>query len=377
MDRSLRIPSRPGFTLVEMLVSMAILTIILVILSQASNSLSQAVKQTTSEVREFQTARDAFETMTRRISQATLNAYNDTAANTQLVVSGYTRASELRFISGPASLAVTALNGISGPLFGTYTTPYHPTHAIFFQAPLGNFANTPPAAANLVQMMNTCGYYIEWNSDVNLGVIPTFIPSATYVPRWRFRLMEMIEPSDNLTVYNFTSGGTTASKSWTYTGKDWFQTPYKNSNFRPIADNVILLACLPMVAPQNATSPAGGAPDGTSTDLAPNYIYDTAPIQTVGSVPLVSQNQLPPMVQVLMIAVDEKSFYTYLVSQGNLTAGTYPTNLGIDGPSANPTFLTDATYTQRLADVAQVTTALTTHHIKYRIFSTIVPIAAH
>jgi uncharacterized protein (TIGR02599 family) len=377
VDRLLIIRSRAGFTLIEILVSMAILAIILVVLAQASNSLSQAVTQTTSEVRQFQAARDAFETMTRRISQATLNAYNDTAANTQLSVSGYTRASELRFISGPASLAVTALNGVSGPLFGNYTNPYHPTHAIFFQAPLGNFANSPPAAANLVQMMNTCGYYIEWNSDVNLGVIPTFISSAIYIPRWRFRLMEMVEPSDSLTIYTKTSGGTTASNSWTYTGKDWFQTPYKNSNFRPIADNIILLAFLPMVAPQNALSPPGGYADGTSTDLAPNYIYDTAPIQAAGSTPLVSQNQLPPMVQVLMIAVDEKSFYAYLVRQGNLTTGTYPTNLGIDGPSANTTFLTNATYTQRLADILQVTTALNSNHIKYRIFSTIVPMTAH
>ena len=409
VKKSSRIRNGAAFTLVEMVVSLAILSIILLILGQATTAMRKAVTQTTTEVQEFAGAQNAFEVMTRRISQATLNAYNDTAAYTPInptpqtsgtgSVSGYTRASELRFISGPASLASTALNNITGPLFtdATGATPYHPTHAIFFQAPLGT-----SSVPSLLQAMNTCGYYIEWNSDKALGIVPAFIPTATYTARWRFRLMEMIEPSDYLTIYSYTSGSngvatttTTgpASNSWTYTGKDWFQTPYKNSTIsttgdylcaRPIADNVILLAFLPMVSPQNALYPTtGGNPDGTSTDLmtAPSgqsgYLYDTAPIQTSpgpGLLP-VSQNQLPPLVYVLMIAVDEKSFYAYQMQGGNST--TCPSNLGIDYPGGNATFLTVSTYTQRQSDVTQVETALAANHIKYRVFSSIVPLTAH
>jgi uncharacterized protein (TIGR02599 family) len=233
--------------------------------------------------------------------------------------------------------------------------------------------------------MNTCGYYIEWNSDYALGITPSFISSsASFVARWRFRLMELVEPSDSLTIYNDTSGTYTSStgtfsKSWTYTGKDWFQTPISNNNRRPLADNVILLAFLPMVAPQNAQNPQNGAADGTSLDLmnGNNYIYDTAPIQSspgVGALP-VSENQLPPMVYVLMIAVDETSFYRYQMQRGN--SSSCPTNLGIDYPGGNSSFLTNATYTSRQSDIQQVESALAANHIKYRVFSSIVVLSSH
>ena len=360
---------------------MAILSIILLVLTQTTSALRVAVNQTTSSVSEFQEAREAFEVMTRRISQATLNSYNDTAANTPLTVTGYTRASELRFISGPATLTVTALNSVAGPLLPAASPAYHPTHAIFFQAPLGKASSNAPAS--LVQMLNTCGYYIEWNSDVNLNMPPAFITSLsnyTYTPRWRYRLMELIEPSDALTIYNDTSGQQTspsaqASKSWWYNAKDWYQTPYNNGDYYPIADNIVALAFLPMVAPQNATSPA---PDGTSTNLAPTYIYDTAPptagAPITGPAPVNQPitNALPPLVYVLMIAVDEKSFSAYEARAGN--TGTIPTDLGIDPATGTPLFV-DATKLQ--SDIGTVTSALQSKHIKYRVFSSIIPLTAH
>ncbi len=395
-----------GFTLVEMLVSMAILAIILAVLAQVTGALQLSVTQTTSAVHEFEAARDAFEVMTRRIGQATLNSYYDQGANAGLNVTGYARASELRFISGPASLPATSLAGTTGPLFGSITSPYHPSHAIFFQAPLGRMSASALASSNLVQAMNTCGYYIEWNNDSNvsggLAIKPSFI--TNYTPRWRYRLMEMIEPSDSLTIYNDTSGSnspgnpnspTAASISWTYTKMDWFQTPYQNSTnsssldyqcARPIADNVICLAFLPMVAPQNAQYPQGGAADGTSTDLMvaaaghAGYMYDTSP-PVGGGTPPISMNQLPPMVYVLMIAVDENSFARYQAIRGATAMSAVPTDLGIDSPSTNPTFLTVSTYAVRqggtTGDIPKVVTALNAHHIRYRIFSTAVPLTAH
>jgi uncharacterized protein (TIGR02599 family) len=362
-----------------MLVSLAILAAILLILAQMTSALRTAMVQTTSAVQEFEAAQTAFETMTRRISQATLNSYNDTPPSAQYPsLTGYTRASELRFISGPSSIAQTALNSVSGPLFAT-TSPYHPTHGIFFQAPLGivSSGNTT-TYGNLVELLNTCGYYIEWNSDVKLGIPPTFIPAATYVARWRFRLMELIEPSDSLTIFKYTSGANAsgnASLSWTYTQKDWFQSAYSSGDARPIADNVILLAFLPMVAPQNATTPSGGSADGTSLDLmnGSNYIYDSAPIAS--GTPPVSQNQLPPMVYVLMIAVDESSFYRYQMARAN--SSTCPSDLGVDNPGGNPGFLTNATYTSRQADIQAVESDLAAKHIKYRVFSSIVVLSSH
>ena len=80
------------------------------------------------------------------------------------------------------------------------------------------------------------------------------------------------------------------------------------------------------------------------------------------------------MVYVLMIAVDEKSFMTYQLRRGN--SATIPSNLGIDSSSAS-LFLTNSTYSNRQADIATVTTALQAAHIKYRIFSSIVPLTSH
>ena len=388
MQKPFRIRERAGFTLVEVLVSIAILAIIMVVMSQTTNALRQTIGQATAEISEFQQAQTAFETMTRRISQATLNTYNDVDPITSASIPGYTRASELRFISGPASLTVPAVaSGNTGALIGTTgatsASVYRPSHAIFFQAPVGKSSSS--SYANLAQLLNTCGYYIEWNSDQALGLLPSFLP-ATYPARWRYRLMELIEPSDSLTIYNKTSGansGNTASLSWYYDGLDWFQTPLKTaSNVHPIADNVICLAILPMNPPEDATTPPGGAVDGTSTDLAPNYLYDTSPTQstTVTTTPY-SQNHLPPMVYVLMIAVDEKSFSRYEASRSSPTTCPPYSDLGLDDSvGGGSTFLTNATYANRwgtTGDLTNVENDLTAKHIKYRVFSIALPLTAN
>ena len=126
--------------------------------------------------------------------------------------------------------------------------------------------------------------------------------------------------------------------------------------------------CCQWWAPQNAAKPPGGAADGTSTDIAPYYFYDTTP----PAPPLPSQlplslNQLPPMVYIMMIAVDEPSFVRYQAANGTAT----PTNLGLGG------ILTNASYAQRQLDVAQVTNALMAARISYRVFSIAIPLSAH
>jgi prepilin-type N-terminal cleavage/methylation domain-containing protein len=66
-----------GFTLVELLVSTAIIALIMLMLVQVTNNISAAWRGTAEKVDKFQGARDGFEAMTRRISQATLNTYWD------------------------------------------------------------------------------------------------------------------------------------------------------------------------------------------------------------------------------------------------------------------------------------------------------------
>lgn len=366
-----------GFTLVELLVSMTVIAIILLVLSQLTNALRATISRTTSQLEEFRGARNAFETMTRRIGQATLNAYDDLDPTASTVAgSSYVRASELRFRCGPASDLFAGLTGTIGSL-------KHPTHAIFFQAPLGVSNSNSSPYAGLDRLLNTCGYYIEWNSDLNQR--PAFLASLSpSIPaRYRFRLMELVEPTEKLSIYTYTSGlksGATPpqTKSWTYNTLEWFQTPLLDAPsatppvtapVHVVAENIILLALLPMVSPKDAKLPVGGDVDGTSTDLAPAYSYDST---TVGHTPDI-RNKLPPMVYVMMIAVDEKSFARY---QGGST--TYPgdsTRLGLDGMLA-----TDSSYTARMGtgnppgEVTSLTARLAASHIDYRIFTAAIPL---
>ena len=108
MDRSRYTAVRRGFTLIELLVSMVVLIVLVVLLTQLINTLRGVISRTSTSIEEFRDARDAFETMTRRIAQATLNSYDDldptlAGASVATTAAAYVRASELRFISGDAA----------------------------------------------------------------------------------------------------------------------------------------------------------------------------------------------------------------------------------------------------------------------------------
>lgn len=388
MNRSRRRIVRSGFTLVELLVSMVVLIVLVVLLTQLINTLRGVISRTTTSIEEFRGARDAFETMARRIGQATLNSYDDVNPTISGTASrsgtAYVRASELRFISGDAATLLTGTySGKSLSAGQEYPSAPYPTDAVFFQAPLGvTQAASASAYAPLTQLLNTCGYYIKWDNDKDLR--PSFLSSTTIPYRWRFHLMELIEPTENLRIYSVasTGGGTTGtsgpsstsptrSASWDYASTDWFTYPVVSesaSSVHVLAENIVFLSILPMVAPQNAIKGDNNpASDGTSTDLVgSNYLYDTTPDLAASGVKYRQNNQLPPIVYLMMIAVDEKSFARYL---GAATAA--PTDLGLAQILVNPT------YDQRQRDIKQVTDALTSHKIGYRIFTLAIPLGAH
>src|SRR6187402_353245 len=70
-------PSTSAFTLVEMLVSSAVLIIILAIVFELISEIGQIWRSSTSRIQTFQETRAGFEAMTRRVGQATLNTYYD------------------------------------------------------------------------------------------------------------------------------------------------------------------------------------------------------------------------------------------------------------------------------------------------------------
>src|SRR5688572_26589605 len=66
-----------AFTLVELMVATAVIALLMVVLLQMTTQTTKTWRFTTEKVEKFQSARDGFESMTRRISQATLNTYWD------------------------------------------------------------------------------------------------------------------------------------------------------------------------------------------------------------------------------------------------------------------------------------------------------------
>ena len=164
---------RRAFTLVELLVSMVVLSLMLVLLAQLTGSTQKVWTSTVGKVEQFRDARQAFESMTRRLSQATLNTYWDYQLSNG-VPAFYVRQSELRFISGNTTLLQINPDVGHGPS--------RPTHAIFFQAPQG-FVTDTADYHGLDNLLNTWGYCIEFSDDS--AIRPSFLTSLPNPPPLR------------------------------------------------------------------------------------------------------------------------------------------------------------------------------------------------
>jgi len=332
---------RNAFSLVEILVSMSVLVLILFVLLSIINSTQRIWKQTSTLIDAFRAARVGFESMTRRISQATLNTYWDYDSATAPKL--YVRRSELRFISGNLPDVATALASSC------------PTHAIFFQAPLG-FVSDTATYGGMENLLNTFGYYIAVTSDST-----TRPPFLTIPAHTRFRLMQLSEPSENLTLYAYTSG------SAGYKGTQWFSTLLSSGSYSHIvADNVVALVFLPKKSAQED-------PGGTS--LAPAYSYTTAPsVWPPAATPQTpSENQLPPLVQVTMVVLDESSAARLETISGG-DAATMVTKLYPQTLFQSAGSLTDSTQAGYAQDLKTLTNTLQSLRLNYRVFSSEVSI---
>ena len=318
--------SRKGFTLVEMLIATSLIVLLLLFLVAMTDSTAKTWKYASSKTEQFQEARIAFDAMTRRLSEATLNTYWDVeypsgARTPATAPSRYIRKSELRFISGPMNTLV-----------GGGVTKY-PTHGVFFQAPTG-FVGNSVNNGSLSNLLNTSGFFLEISStDPNL---PEFLKSEPgernpVVPtRLRSRLMELREPSEKLSVYR------------NPTDRTWFTTTLSSANppVRRLADNVVALVLLPKLTPQDELARVTKNP--SAAPLAKNYVYDST--ATDPDPDINPKNQLPPVIQVTMVAIDEVSAARLAAS--SQTADKLRENLDVDN------FFTDST---KLADQADGT----------------------
>lgn len=363
-----------GFTLVEILVASAILSVLIVLMVTMLNRTSQMWQYHQSKAEQFRGARVAFDAINRSLSQATLNTYLDyvdsndnprTPANSATFVPvRYVRQSELRFISGP-NIAGT-WNAASPSTWNPAPAPAaapqpsgsaRPSHAIFFQAPLGFTGESN--YAGLGNLLNTWGYYIEYAED------PTPRPSFVVSPlRKRFRLMETMQPSESLSLYRYTSGPD-GNPNNSYT--NWFTDPLAVTGAKSVthvlAENIIALVLLPKLSPDD--DPAGST-------LSPTYSYNSIKTDDKNS-PAVDpkfnwKNQLPPVIQATLVAIDENSAIR-LGDEGSIQLSNKIGSL-----------FADSTKFARELNLAGGTDSLESYlvrnRIQYRIFTTNISIKA-
>ncbi len=334
-----------GFTLVEVLVATAILSLLMWMVFAIIHQISKTWKSSSNRIESFQGARAVFESMTRKISQTTLNPYYDyfDAAGHSSSDSSYNgtpvrygRNSELHFISGKA------------------LAPGQITHAVFFQAPLGETSDS--SNASLKSLLNGCGYFLWFGPDAAdnfYSARPAFITNRITPLRYRYRLMEFSQPSEALQIYNST-------------GTQWFKNflvPTSGSPpaARALAENIIALILLPKKTDEEEKSiPA-------EQRIGADFEYDSRVSWPAGGgAQPEKMNQLPPILKIIMVAIDEASASRL---QG---ATSTPPDLGID-PS---------TLFQKAAslnsDLDQLDAALTKKKINHRTFETEVSIhSAH
>ena len=336
-DPRSRLTVRKGwgaFSLLEVLVATSVLVIIMVVIFSMTQQISGAWRSSTAKIEAFQGGRGAFDAMSRQIGLATLNTYYDyfdltgkprgALASGTFVPHHYGRYSDLHFITGKS--LVTSPAAQVG-------------HAIFFQAPLG-YTDDIVNYGGMQTLLNACGYFVVYDKDNSR---PKFLDDGVTIPkkpadRYRFRLMQFFQPDQRLAVYS--SGAT-----------DWFTTPLASASppVRIMAENVVAVILLPKLSKVE---------ESTQGVLAKDYEYNTRPALLSGTQGKVDY-QLPPVVEVIMVAIDEPS------AQRICTTKTAP-DLGLAALFQTLDPLDPQAQLEK--DLDKLTATLRDRHITYRVF---------
>lgn len=314
---------------------MAVLAIILSILLTITHSVSDTVGRTSSKIDAFGGARAAFGTITQRLGQATLNTFWD--YDDPLAPTVYRRESNLQFL---------IRQNTQNPGYG---------QEIYFVSPQSYASDaTLEGAENL---LNACSFFVQFGGSA--GFRPT--SEGGKPQRYRYRLMQGMQPTDNLSIFNTTPPLPRQEPAWT----NYFQSYWSSANWinavslsspgststdvTPLIDNVI--ACI--FWPRMATA---DDPDGTA--LSANYSYDSKTGFATNPQPLTA-NQLPPTVQVTLILISE-------ASAARLDTGSSTPPSAIQS-ALNGRFASTASFQ---SDLDAVSEALTDAGIEFQILNT-------
>ena len=375
----LRTP-RSAFSLIELMVSIAVLSLLLVIVFQMLEQMQKTHKRTRQTVSEFKDARNGFEELSRRLGQATLNSYFSydyqeatLPGHAQKLPYGreIIKESELHFVSGPSSVLFKGAKSQS--------TGSRPGHAVFFQAPFGfcfDRSKKDPSRLQYEQLnglINAWGFFVEFNTD-ELDR-PRFLSKLRNAPapRPRYRLMEFRQPTEYLQVYKkglrdmrrpkqqdtytwFTEGLFAVNSTWNSQLE-----PAQDETFfrtvRPVAENIIAMIILPRESQTSNTAKK-------IEDLAPEFLYDSRLWQWGSATSVIgkkTRHVLPPIMDISFIAVDEQSF------------STYAQRIGIQGVEGDPKLISDELFSRAIKlskDYEEIELKLKSLRLDYRIFST-------
>jgi uncharacterized protein (TIGR02599 family) len=347
--------NRRGFTLVEVLVSTVVLAVLLLVMATILDSVQRSWRRSKEKVDQFRDARAAFESITRQLSQATLNTYWDyhyreTGSNVppedqKVPPAGYVRHSELQFLSGSAEDLIGSLEG--GSVSG---------HALFFQAPLGHSRTY----RGLGSLLNGRGFYLQWRDDSSSR--PTFLPPAVSAAKRRYQLMEYRPVAEQAQVESGPVSGNTI-----YTKPSGWHLDDLARQSRALASNILAF----IVSPQAAVV----SDDQKPWWIAPSYRYDSRDtdnstpalnpvvITDGGEVRQGTQHLLPPLVRVTLVAADEDSFARWLADHSEVDGGLLKK---ADAP------FTDAA--SHDADLSALKRYLDSQRLNYRVFTLVVPL---
>ncbi|WP_050029515.1 Verru_Chthon cassette protein C [Verrucomicrobium sp. BvORR034] len=336
-----RPPSR-GFSLVELLTSLAIFSIVLVAMGEMVGAVLNQLRIGEARFSQFQESQAAFDSITRRLSTCELNPYYDfqypgSPPDTSAVPTRYDLESDLHFVSGPATSGPNALLSAGS----------HPGHAIFFHGTFGLTDN--PAWSELGTLLNSWGYYLEFGDDD--GQRAGFLNAGSTSPRrHRFRLKELQVPAEALRTYAAGLNNQTSAAGL----YSWFRTAAAAGHSHTLAENVVALVVSPLSpVPETATTEK-------ETGIAPTYFYDTRAYQHAAtSIALMqrTRHQLPPMLRVTLVALDEPSAQRLAEESGSAMPNLHPSGIFQDATKFD-------------ADLEQFESALTDRNLRFRTFST-------
>lgn len=330
--------------MIELLVAMGILSVLMLMMTLLLDQVQQSWQYSESRISQFREARVAFDLMSRNISQASLNTYWDLKDDDDDgIVDQYFRTSELHFTVLDAEKELSGKAGRQQPVGS----------AIFFQAPLGYSDDY----RNLNNLFNAVGYFVAWGDDVNFR--PSIIRSD---PEVRFRIFEFRPPAEANQV--FADGAEEREKAGGATEQvfdKWYTQSVSGLDnqlsfeqyLNPLAKNVIIV----VVSPRESISSESGSRDTSFSRIAPAYTFDS-------NDPSPSRerftHQLPPLVRITMIAIDEEG----------------GARLGADGGQV-PTLISPALFqnaSQYESDLLTATQELTERNLNYKVFSSLISI---